>query len=86
MGCNGNSDSDRSAPDIVLVDLLPATTRGYLQLSHAAGSVPSGWEELAGDEGAQFRREHSLRGLHPLKGFLQPSKPHCGLDARCRLQ
>ncbi len=55
MGCNGNSDSHRSAPDIVLVDLLPATTRGYFQLSHAAGSVPSGWEELAGDEGAPWR-------------------------------
>jgi len=47
LGCDGNSDSQSSAPDIVLVDLLPATTRGYLHLSHAAGSVRSDWEELA---------------------------------------
>ncbi len=54
-GCNGNSDSHGSAPSIVLVDLLPATTRGFLQLSHPAGSAQAGWEALAGAEGAPWR-------------------------------
>ncbi|MEZ5572727.1 MAG: hypothetical protein R3E64_11960 [Halioglobus sp.] len=54
-GCDGNSSSHNSTPAIVLVDLLPATTRGFLQLSHPAGSAQTGWDELSGAEGAPWR-------------------------------
>jgi len=54
-GCDGNSSSHSSAPDIVLVDLLPASTRGLVQLVHPAGAADTGWEELLDDEGAPWR-------------------------------
>ncbi len=55
IGCDGNSSSHNWAPNTVLVDLLPATTRGFLQLSPQAGSAQTGGEVLAGDEGVPWR-------------------------------
>ncbi len=41
--------------NIVLVDLLPASTRGFLQLSHPTGPAENGWEELSGSDVAPWR-------------------------------
>ncbi|MEZ5502399.1 MAG: hypothetical protein R3E50_06965 [Halioglobus sp.] len=43
MGCSGHSGSDNAAQDIVLVDLLPDTTRGLLRLSRPPGAAEPGW-------------------------------------------
>lgn len=53
--CSDGSDSSHPEEKIVLLDLLPASTRGFLQLPAGARAVDGAWLEGSGDAVAPWR-------------------------------
>jgi len=70
MGCDGsNSVSNRDSPDMVLIDFLPDTTRGFLLLPAPRELIGKGWEDFPAGELGPWRH-HPVDILRYYSGSL----------------